>query len=97
VRAQLASEHYLSFNPGLILGGTALNYDKTRSQGAALGKSNVIAKVAMAKGDLRFITTEQKTMPRKKYLPLLTHTYLAQEHLSHFKMEFLPCRLPQLI
>jgi len=66
MRTQLASEQYLSFSPGLILGGTTVNYDKNNSQGNAFGKGNVIAKMAMAKGDLRFISTDQETNAKKK-------------------------------
>lgn len=66
MRTQLANEPYLSFSPGLILGGTTVNYDKNNSQGIAFGKGNVIAKAAVAKGDLRFITTEQKNNAEKK-------------------------------
>lgn len=66
MRVQLANEKYLSFSPGLILGGTTVNYDKTNSQGTAFGKGNVIAKTAMSKGDLRFLTEEQKINAEKK-------------------------------
>jgi glutamate carboxypeptidase len=66
MRIQLANEKYLSVNPGLILAGTTINYDKTNSQGTAFGKGNVIAKTAMSKGDLRFLTTEQKINAEKK-------------------------------
>lgn len=66
MRLQLGNEKYLSFSPGLILGGTTVNYDKTSSQGTAFGKENVIAKTAMAKGDLRFLTEEQKIKAEEK-------------------------------
>lgn len=66
MRTELANQQYLSFSPGLILGGTMVNYDKNHSQGLAFGKGNIIAKTAMAKGDLRFLTLEQKNMAEKK-------------------------------
>ena len=59
-RADLSTEHYLTFNPGLVLGGTTLNYHKNDAQGMASGKENVIAKTAIVSGDLRFISEEQK-------------------------------------
>lgn len=65
-RIQLADEKYLSFNPGLILGGTTINYDKANSQGTVFGKANVIAKIAIAKGDLRFFTEQQKINAQEK-------------------------------
>ncbi len=66
MRIQLAGEEYLSFSPGLILGGTAVSYDKDNSQGMAFGKGNIIAKMAMAKGDLRFLLPKQKIRAEKK-------------------------------
>lgn len=66
MRVQLANEKYLSFSPGLILGGTTLNYDKTNSQGTVFGKGNIIAKAAMVEGDLRFLTEKQKINAEEK-------------------------------
>lgn len=69
--AQLSGEKYLSFSPGLIFGGTTINYDKSNSQGTAFGKGNVIAKAAMTKGDLRFLTAEQKFDAEKRILTIV--------------------------
>jgi len=71
MRIELTNEKYLSFSPGLLLGGTTLAYDKTKSQGAAFGKGNVIAKTAMSKGDLRFLTEEQKINAEKKIFAIV--------------------------
>jgi glutamate carboxypeptidase len=71
MRIQLANEKYLSFNPGLILGGTAISYDKTISQGNSFGKANVIAKAAMSQGDLRFLTENQKINAEKKIFAIV--------------------------
>ncbi len=71
MRDQLIGEKYLSFSPGLILGGTAIHYDKNASQGIVFGKGNVIAKTGMAKGDLRFLTAEQKIRAEKKILVIV--------------------------
>lgn len=70
-RTKLSSEKYLSFNPGLILGGTTIHYDKARSEGMASGKSNVIACQAMARGDLRFLTIHQKRDAEKRMAAIL--------------------------
>src|SRR5437588_8107348 len=40
---QLSGERYLTFNPGLALGGTAGRLDSTGVAGDAEGKSNVVA------------------------------------------------------
>ena len=50
----------LTFNPGVILGGTEVTYDDAQSKGTAFGKSNVIAPVTTVKGDLRYLTYEQR-------------------------------------
>lgn len=55
----LAGEPDLTFNPGVILGGTAVTYDNVESGGTATGKSNVVAETAVATGDLRTISLPQ--------------------------------------
>lgn len=71
MRTQLSEEKYLSFSPGLIFGGTSINYDKGNSQGMVFGKGNVIAREAMAKGDLRFLTTDQKLDAEKRIITIV--------------------------
>jgi glutamate carboxypeptidase len=63
---QLAGEQFLTFNPGVILGGTSVEYDSARSGGAAFGKQNVIAEAAVASGDLRMISIEQRDRARER-------------------------------
>lgn len=60
MRQTLSAEKYLSFNPGLILGGTTVRHEKESARGSASGKDNVVAKTAMVAGDLRFLTPEQE-------------------------------------
>jgi len=59
-------EEYLTFNPGVILGGTYVSYDDAFSKGDAFGKSNVVAQTAVVDGGLRFISEEQKENARDK-------------------------------
>src|SRR5438094_6343094 len=56
---QLSGERYLTFSPGLALGGTAVRVDSTGIAGAAEGKSNVVAEHMTVVGDLRTISPEQ--------------------------------------
>lgn len=93
MRAQLSSEQYLSFSPGLILGGTAVNYDKNNSQGTAFGKGNVIAKSAMAKGDLRFLTAEQKNNAKKK-IAVIVDSHLPRTTASIAFQDAIPAMPP---
>ena len=60
MRLKMQGEKYLTFSPGLVLGGETVDYDKNKLTGTALGKSNIVAKTAMANGDLRFLTKAQK-------------------------------------
>ena len=53
-------EPNLTFNAALVLGGTEVTYDHVAAKGTAYGKSNVIAKSATVKGDLRYLTNEQR-------------------------------------
>lgn len=57
-QAEFGAEKYLTLNPSLIVGGTKATLDDYR--GTAEGKTNVIAPVAFARGDLRYISLEQE-------------------------------------
>ncbi len=63
---EVKGEEYLTFNPGMILGGTFVNYDEQNSKGDAFGKSNVVAQTAVVKGGLRFISDAQLQSARAK-------------------------------
>lgn len=56
---RLSGEENLTFNPGMILGGTDVDYDATQAKGEAFGKGNVVAEHATVTGDLRAISPEQ--------------------------------------
>ncbi|NQW04276.1 MAG: M20/M25/M40 family metallo-hydrolase [Acidobacteria bacterium] len=58
-REALAGQPHLTFNPGVVLGGTSVDYDAAASRGTGFGKSNVIAEHAVATGDLRALSLEQ--------------------------------------
>ena len=64
-RRELAGEANLTFNPGVILGGTEVTFDRGASAGTAFGKSNVIAEEVVVAGDLRTLTPEQLDRARK--------------------------------
>ena len=57
---QQVIEPDLTFNPGVILGGTQVGYDELASRGTAFGKTNVIANAVTVKGDLRYLDTVQR-------------------------------------
>ena len=62
----LKDEKYLTFNPGIITGGTFAEYDKSTASAKAFGKTNVIPQTVIVAGGLRFISEEQKANARKK-------------------------------
>ena len=63
---EVRGEEYLTFNPGTLLGGTFIDYDKQNSSGEVFGKTNVVAQTAIVNGGLRFISEEQKENARAK-------------------------------
>ncbi|MCU0257340.1 MAG: M20/M25/M40 family metallo-hydrolase [Vicinamibacterales bacterium] len=58
-------EPHLTFNPGVVVGGTDVSLPPGTSGGAASGKSNVVAREAIVEGDLRFLTREQLLRARE--------------------------------
>ena len=65
-RTTLSSEKYLTFNPGLIIGGSDVNYIESKAYGTVIGKDNIISPCAKVHGDLRFLTAGQKDSARIK-------------------------------
>lgn len=63
---EVRGEDYLTFNPGVLLGGTTVSFDEAYSKGTAFGKSNVVSQTAVVDGGLRFISEEQKVRARSK-------------------------------
>jgi glutamate carboxypeptidase len=58
-RQTLSREPDLTFNPGLIVGGTESGLDTALARGSAFGKTNVIAKTTRITGDIRTLSQEQ--------------------------------------
>ncbi len=59
-------EDDVTFNPGIVLGGTEVRYDEQRNRGDATGKTNVIARTVLVDGGLRFLTEAQKERARER-------------------------------
>ncbi len=56
---RLSVEPDLTFNPGVILGGTDVDFDPSAGRGTAFGKDNVVAEHAVVSGDIRALSPEQ--------------------------------------
>ena len=63
---EVRGPEYLSFNAGIVLGGTEVAYDRTTASGDAYGKTNVIPNSVTVHGGLRFISEEQKEQARER-------------------------------
>src|SRR5262245_38335875 len=77
-RRKLAGEAHLTFNPSLVLGGTAVEVDDVLAKGSASGKTNVIAAKAVALGDLRTLSTEQLQPARDTMKAVVAEAPLGQ-------------------
>ena len=64
-RLQLAGQAHLTFNPGVVLGGTTVTFDEAAARGTAFGKTNVIAEEMVVNGDLRALSPEQFAQAKK--------------------------------
>ncbi|TSA64720.1 MAG: M20 family peptidase [Sediminibacterium sp.] len=82
-RENLSTEKYLTFNPGIIIGGSEMNYNATKARGEALGKTNIISPAVTVTGDLRFLTEQQKNTAREKMKAIVA------QHLTGTKAEII--------
>jgi glutamate carboxypeptidase len=65
-RQQLVGEQYLTFNVATAVGGTDVSYDTVAISGTTASKLNIVPRLAIAQGDLRFISEEQKERTRAR-------------------------------
>ena len=56
---ELRGERYLTFNVGVILGGSDVDYNPQTSTGTAGGKTNAVAQKLVLEGDIRTMSNEQ--------------------------------------
>jgi glutamate carboxypeptidase len=76
-RQALSGVSNLTFNPGVIAGGTDVTLDEDTSRATAFGKGNVIAQKVRVSGDLRALSPEQLADARKSMENIVA------AHLSH--------------
>lgn len=78
---EIRGEKNLTFNAGLILGGTQVVYDAGESRGTAFGKTNVIPERVVATGDIRTISNEQLQQTRERM------RHIVEKGLPHTRAE----------
>jgi len=76
-RQALSNIPNLTFNPGVIAGGTDATLDEDTSRATAFGKGNVIAQTVLVSGDLRAISPKQLEDART------TMKQIVASHLPH--------------
>jgi glutamate carboxypeptidase len=59
-------EQNLTFNVGLLAGGTTAQLDTDKIRGSVTGKTNIIPEIAIARGDIRTLSREQEERVRAK-------------------------------
>lgn len=67
----LSDEPKLTFSPGVLLGGTQVEFDPGQGRGTAFGKNNVVAEHAVAAGDIRALSPEQYRRARDEMLAIV--------------------------
>jgi glutamate carboxypeptidase len=92
-RVQLSTEKYLTFNPGVFIGGSEMNYDETKATGTAIGKTNIISPAVTVTGDLRFLTEDQKDRARVKMKEIVAQN-LAQTSAKISFVDGIPSMAP---
>jgi glutamate carboxypeptidase len=75
---QVKGETYLTFNPGIIVGGTDVNYDPNQNAGTTFGKTNVVAQRVVVHGGLRTISGEQEASARAAMKAVAESNHLPQ-------------------
>lgn len=81
-RETLASEDFLTFNPGIILGGTDVAHNLPEGRGDAFGKDNVIPRQVSLSGGIRAISHQQLDAA------IATMSKIAGDNLPHTSAEF---------
>jgi glutamate carboxypeptidase len=84
-RQKLSGEKYLTFNPGLFVGGSEVNYDTAAQKGDVLGKTNIISPKAVVIGDLRFLSEKQKENARAAMRQIVSKNLAGAKATIRFK------------
>jgi glutamate carboxypeptidase len=72
---ELSKEENLTFNPGVIVGGTQTTFDANTNSGTAFGKTNVVAQEVTVQGDIRAVSKEQLAMAKAKMEQIVNENY----------------------
>ncbi len=73
-RDKLEGEEHLTFSPGLIVGGSDVEFDAEQSRGTAFGKTNIIADTVIVSGDLRTLSALQLERAKERMVDIAENT-----------------------
>jgi glutamate carboxypeptidase len=93
-REELGGEEYLTFNPGVILGGTSIEFDPEAARGTAFGKPNVIPQTVTVQGELRFISERQKKAAQARMQAIVGKSLSGTSATIHFPEDEYPAMAP---
>ena len=88
-REQLQEPDF-TYNVGIVLAGTEVNYDDALSKGSATGKANIIPPVAIVKGDMRYLTKTQGERVRARMLEIVGQNLNGTSATIKFKESYPP-------
>jgi glutamate carboxypeptidase len=87
---QQVVEPGLTFNPGVILGGTEVSFDEANSRGTAFGKTNVIANTVTVKGDLRYLDYAQRDRAQARMREIVAQSLAGASSTINFRDSYPP-------
>ncbi len=93
-REELSKEKYLTFNPGIFVGGSDIMYDSSKMQATVSGKTNIISPKTYVQGDLRFLSEEQKNNAREKMIKIATTNNLGATNATISFVDGIPSMEP---
>jgi len=83
---EVRGEPYLTFNAGVIVGGTDVEYDLNHNRGSAFGKTNVVPRKAVVNGGIRTISQEQLERAQSAMQRVVAeHLPQADAHIEFFE------------
>jgi len=91
----MVGEELLTFNPGLILGGTTVEFDEENDRGQAFGKTNVVSEETVVSGDLRTISPQQREEVKQRMRDMLDNSLPGTSATLTFRDSYPPMGLTE--
>lgn len=85
---ELRGEEYLTFNAGVMLGGTDVEYDVDGNRGTAFGKLNVVPQKVIVHGDIRTISQQQLDNVRERMRAIVARSLPVTEATITFRDKY---------